>query len=340
MTKPSIIITPHPRTISETFDAATWAELHDTANVIWGKDEPMPAAAFTAALATATAVAVGNWPYPAATLQAAGPNLEVIFEMLGTHDHPQLDYATCFARGILVGSIAPVFGDVVAEMCLALALAAARGVGISDRCFRTATEEYLHAGTKGSISLHGKTVGFVGCGAISRGLQSLLEPFGVTLIGYDPWLDPTALEQRGIEHVELEELFSRSNVVFVLAVPTPANKGMISNQLMALLAAEDVLVVASRAHVVEFEALTNHLLAGHFRAGIDVFPQEPLPPDHPIRQADGAVLTAHLAGALPEALHQIGCVIVQDLKDVLAGAQPRQMQYATPQRIHSLRQVQ
>jgi phosphoglycerate dehydrogenase-like enzyme len=51
------------------------------------------------------------------------------------------------------------------------------------------------------------------------------------------------------------------------------------------------------------------------------------------------VLTAHLAGALPEALHEIGHLIVQDLKAVLAGTQPRCLQYATPRLIASLRQA-
>lgn len=336
MTRPSIIISPHPRTISETFDAATWDRLDDVADIVWGRDEPMPQAAFREAISTATAVAVGEWQYGRDSLEQGG-SLRAVFEMLGTHNHPDLDYETCFARGIPVGSIAPVFADVVAEMCLALALAAARGVGSSDRRFRTADELYLHAGNEGSTSLFSKTVGFVGCGSISRTLQRLLAPFGVALLGYDPWLEDAALAVRGIEAVGLHELFERSDAVFVLAVPTPANTGMVSDELMSMLEPGNVLVLGSRAHVIDFEALTAHLLAGHFRAGIDVFPEEPLGSDHPIRQADGAVLTAHLAGALPEALLEIGRMIVDDLEAVLEGRTPTRMQYATPEMVDSLR---
>ena len=100
---------------------------------------------------------------------------------------------------------------------------------------------------------------------------------------------------------------------------------------------DDVIVVGSRAHVVDFDALTELVLAGRFRAGIDVYPEEPLPSRHPIRGAEGAVLTAHLAGALPEALHEIGRMVVGDIAAVVAGREPSMMQYATPQMIESLR---
>ncbi len=337
--KPSIIVNPHPRTMDEIFDRSTLLELADVAEVVWGKDDPMPEGEFRSALARATAVAFGQWPYPVGILQDAGPDLAAVFEVAGTHDHPLFDYATCFERGIPVGSIAPAFADVVAEMSLALALSAARGVGISDRGFRSADETFLHEGNIGSISLYGKTIGFVGCGAISRSLQSLLEPFRPMLVGYDPWLDASVFADRNIEPVGLEELFTRCHVVFVLAVPTPENRGLVSAELMRLLDRDEVLVVTSRAHVVDFDALTNHLLAGDFRAGIDVFPEEPLPASHPIRNAETAVLTAHLAGALPDALHQIGWMVLDDLKAILGKRTPTNMQYATPEMIASLRKT-
>ena len=67
-----------------------------------------------------------------------------------------------------------------------------------------------------------------------------------------------------------------------------------------------VLVLISRAHVVDFDALTELVLAGRFKAAIDVFPVEPLPLDHPIRRAPNAVLSGHRAGSVPEGLREIG----------------------------------
>jgi phosphoglycerate dehydrogenase-like enzyme len=68
-----------------------------------------------------------------------------------------------------------------------------------------------------------------------------------------------------------------------------------------------------------------------------VFPTEPFDPNHGIRGAKGAVLSAHRAGAIPEALLEIGRMVVDDLEALLAGRTPTRMQYATPQLIARLR---
>ena len=68
-----------------------------------------------------------------------------------------------------------------------------------------------------------------------------------------------------------------------------------------------------------------------------MYPTEPLPADHPIRAADAAVLTAHLAGALPEALLEIGRMVTDDLEAIISGRNPTRMQYATPELIELLR---
>jgi len=144
VTKPSIIVAPHPRSISETFDSATWQELNEIADVTWGRDEPMPERDFVAGLADATAVAFGAWPYSEHVIGHASPNLQALFEMLGTHDHRALDYEACFARDMQIGRIAPPFGPVVPEMCLSLPPAAARGAASSDSSFPTPTDAPLH----------------------------------------------------------------------------------------------------------------------------------------------------------------------------------------------------
>jgi phosphoglycerate dehydrogenase-like enzyme len=75
-----------------------------------------------------------------------------------------------------------------------------------------------------------------------------------------------------------------------------------------------VFVLISRSHVVDFEALTELVTAGRFKAAIDVFPQEPLPFDHPIRQAPNVILSAHLAGSVPKDLRTIGRMVVNDIR--------------------------
>lgn len=155
-------------------------------------------------------------------------------------------------------------------------------------------------------------------------------------MAYDPWVGDNALRDRNIESVDLPTLFSESHIVYVLAIPTLDNVGLVSRELMELLPPDAILVVISRAHLVEFDAMTELVLEGRFRVGVDVFPTEPLETDHAIRQAGGAVLSAHRAGALPEALFEIGRMVVADLEVLLAGGEPTRMQYATPEMIRGL----
>ena len=82
---------------------------------------------------------------------------------------------------------------------------------------------------------------------------------------------------------------------------------------------------------MDFDALTEMLLAGRFRAGIDVYPQEPLPRDHPIRQAEHAVLSSHRAGAMGEALRNIGRLVTNDIEAICQGLVPQYMQVAQPE---------
>ena len=335
--KPRVIVAPEFRTMAEVFDPQTLARLEDLVEVVWGRDGPMPQGVFVAALADATAVVFGTWHYGRDAIRQAGDSLRYVFEVAGSHHHADLDYATCFERGTAVGSCAPAFGPAVAEMALALTLDAARLVSEGDRAFRAGEERWLHAGNEGAVTLYGKTFGFLGAGGLSVSLQALLEPFGGRFLAYDPWLEPERLAARSIESVGLDDLFDGSDVVFVLAIPTPENHQLVSRELMERLSPTDILAVISRGHLVDFGAMTDLVLDGRFRLAIDVYPEEPLDRDHRIRTAPNTVFSAHRAGAIPEALHEIGHMVVDDLEAVLEGNEPTRFQYATPEMITRLR---
>jgi phosphoglycerate dehydrogenase-like enzyme len=323
--KPVVSVDPHPRRMAEIFAPADLARLHDLVEVVWGRDEPMPPADASVALARAGAIVCDGWRYGDVLDRA--PSLRAIINVSGGFS-PHLDYDTCFSRGIRVLSVAPAFGRQVAEMALGLALAASRQIVEGDRAMRQGDEAYLHAGNIGTFLLFDKQVGFVGFGSLGRSLQSLLAPFGCRIAAYDPWLAPGYLRGQGVEPATLEEVMERSQVIFVLASPTSENAAMISRPLLGRIRPGAVFVLISRAHVVDFDALTELVLAGRFRAAIDVFPQEPLAPDHPIRRASGAVLSAHRAGSVQEGLWTIGEMVVDDLEAIVQGLPPRRLQPA------------
>src|SRR4051794_20230431 len=147
--KPRVVVDPHFRTMQEIFSPADRARLHAIAEVVWGRDEPMPLDAARAALQDALAIISSGWRYgelpdPTATRYA-------IIDVSGGFPMT-LDYPGCFARGIRVLSAAPAFGPQVAEM----ALAASREIVAGDRAMRIGAERWGHAGNASTFLLYGQ----------------------------------------------------------------------------------------------------------------------------------------------------------------------------------------
>ena len=116
----------------------------------------------------------------------------------------------------------------------------------------------------------------------------------------------------------------------MLAVPSHENRALLDRALLESIRPGAALILVSRAHLVDFDALTEFLHAGRFRAAIDVFPQEPLDPAHPIRRAPNVVISAHRAGTVKEALWEIGEMVLDDLEAIANGMPPQRMQRAEP----------
>jgi phosphoglycerate dehydrogenase-like enzyme len=129
----------------------------------------------------------------------------------------------------------------------------------------------------------------------------------------------------------LEELIATSRFLFVLAVPSASNRALLDREMLERIPPDAILLLMSRSHLVDFDALTELVTAGRFRAAVDVYPQEPLPHDHPIRKAPGVILSSHRAGAILEAIQNIGRIAVRDLEAVLRGLPPQEMQSAQPE---------
>ena len=180
-------------------------------------------------------------------------------------------------------------------------------------------------------------MGLIGCGSLARNLMPLLAPFRCKVLGYDPWISDRYLTRMGVQPAALETLLEQSRVIFVLAIPSKENRALLDRSRLELIRPDAVLALMSRAHVVDFDALTEMLYAGRFKAAIDVFPKEPVPADHPIRHAPGAVLAAHRAGTVREDMWELGRIAVNDLEALLQGLPPREMQPADPDIVFRLR---
>ena len=143
-----------------------------------------------------------------------------------------------------------------------------------------------------------------------------------------------------MESVSLDEVLAASRVVFVLAGVMADNRAMLDRGKLDLMQRGACLVLVSRAALVDFDALTEKLVAGDIRAALDVFPKEPFDKRHPIRRLDSVVLSAHRAGGLAEAYRLMGEMVVDDLGQILRNLPPIRLQRAERETVGKMRSSQ
>ncbi len=322
--KPVVILQPAPQRVERIFSPRTLDLLRERFNVIDLEHDPS-SDSFDAALPDAFAI-IGQPDLPSARLANAA-QLRVIFNVEGNF-FPNVDYQTCFARGIYVLGCGPAYAQAVAEYSLGLAIDLARGISREDRAFRIGAERYVALGNGDAMLLQRSTIGLIGYGNLGRSLHSLLVPFDPTILVYDPWLPDTVLRDRGLEPATLPDVLSRSDILFILATVTSESEQLIGPTELDLIRPMARVVLVSRAGVVDFGALLARVQDGRFLAAIDVWPDEPVPSSSPARQLDGLVLSAHRAGGIPAAFLEIGQMVLDDLDQIWRGLPPVRMQVA------------
>ena len=324
--KPVVVLRTAPQPVERIFTPATMAELSARFRVLdlsAGTEQDLDEA-----LGEAFAV-VGQPDLPSERLHGA-PRLRALLNVEGNF-YPNVDYPTCFQRGIRVLGCGPAYAQAVAEYALGLALDLARGISREDRAFRQGKERYLGEGNADAVLLRHADVGLLGFGNLGRALSQLLVPFAPTLRGYDPWLPAATLREAGIVPAGLEETLATSQFLFVLAAVTDTNAQLLGAEQLDLLPSGARLILVSRAGVVDYDALLDRVADGRLRAAIDVWPDEPVPAGHRARELDGLVLSAHRAGGIPAAFTEIGEMVLDDLTLLAAGLPPVRMQVAAPE---------
>ncbi|MGH8860674.1 MAG: NAD(P)-dependent oxidoreductase [Jatrophihabitantaceae bacterium] len=322
-TRPVVVLLPGPHPSERIFTPQTRAALQAAFDVVDIEGHPER---IDAVLPRAFAI-IGQPDLPESRL-ASAPQLRALFNVEGNF-YPNVDYAACFDRGIHVLGCGPAYAQAVAEYALGLALDLARGITSEDRAFRAGRERYVHEANGDAMLLRGADIGLVGFGNLGRALRPLLDPFRATVRCYDPWLPDAVLEQHGVIASSLEQVLRVSRLLFVLATVTDESEHLLGPSELDLMTPGSRLVLVSRAPVVDFDALLDRVADGRLVAAIDVWPDEPMPPEHRARSLDGLVLSAHRAGGIAEAFHDVGRMVLDDLLLIARGLPPVRMQVAT-----------
>lgn len=234
----------------------------------------------------------------------------------GDPTNVDLDGAT--AAGIPVLRAPGRNADGVAELAVALALAASRGIVQADRdvrdgqVFRDGTIPYQRFR---GWQLAGRTAGIVGYGAVGRAAAWRFEGMGMNVISSDPFA-PDATHS-------LDDLLAEADLVSMHAAVTPETFGLISAERIAMMKPGAVYVNTARAALHDIDALTAALESGRLAAvGLDHFEGENLPPDHPLAGLPNVVLTPHIGGATYDTEANHTMLMATGLEALLAGEAP------------------
>jgi phosphoglycerate dehydrogenase-like enzyme len=335
MNKPLILIDPFPRSVSQIFDDATHKRLESLGEIIWHDGSVAPEAHIDRYLPQATAL-IGQSALPKERLDRA-PLLKAVFNV-ESNFLPNVDYMECHRRGIYVLSTAPVFAKAVAEMALGLALGSARRIPEADAAIRNGNESlYGEGDNQDSILLSGRTLALIGFGNVGRALLPLVQPFGGEILVHDPWIHPSVLKESRVTPASLEDCFRKAEVVFILAATTSENSGQIDSRFFSLMKPGSIVVLVSRAGIVNFDHLLDAAGSGRIRAAIDVWPNEPIPSGDRTRRIPNTVLQAHRAGNIPEIWPWMGQLVVDDLEQILKGLPPQRCQRAQWETVSRIR---
>jgi D-3-phosphoglycerate dehydrogenase len=230
-----------------------------------------------------------------------------------------IDVAAATRKGILVMNTPGGNTVSTAEQTITLLMALARHVPAADA--------HVHAGPARwernkflGTQLAGKTLGVVGLGRIGREVARRAAGLDMKVVGFDPFLAPAAAAQLGIDAVaKLDDLLPRVDFLTVHTPLTDETRDLIGAAQIAKMKKGARVINCARGGIINEAALADALQSGHLGgAALDVFVQEPPPPDHPLLKLPNVVLTPHLGASTAEAQLSVATEAAHLLIDYLA----------------------
>jgi D-3-phosphoglycerate dehydrogenase / 2-oxoglutarate reductase len=268
------------------------------------------------ATAGADVVFVNFAPITRRVLEGLADGAVVIRYGVG-YDNVDVEAAT--AAGVRVANVPDYGTGTVADHAAALVLALVRRLPVHDAAIRR--EGWAAPADAGPVrALSEATAGLIGTGRIGLALAERLQAFGMRVIAHDPYADPQALAERGIERVELDPLLAAADAISLHAPATPETNHVIGAESLAKLKPGAVVVNTARGALVDEAALAEALASGRVGgAGLDVFEPEPLAADSPLRELPNVLLTPHAAFYSDRSVDDLQRLAAEEAGRALAG---------------------
>ena len=332
MSQPTLLLDLHPLTVDDYFDDAGLRALGADFRVIERGGESRDA--FYATHLTGARYVMGRPPLARADLVRCR-DLRAVFGFAGGF-RTDVAYADCERLGIRLLTPSPVLARPVGELALGFALSLVRDIHGTHMEFREGRERYGRHAARGSGLLRGRSLGLVGFGVTGRAILEAFRGFAGTVRVHDPRLSRWELETLGLIPSNLADVLGHSDVVAVTASLTARSRGLIDARQFALMKPGAIFLLLSRAGVVDFDALRAACADGRITAAADVFPNEPVAADDPVRRTPNLLLSPHRAGVLASTVREIGTVIAEDLALMERGLEPRNCTEVDPTLIADL----
>ena len=229
----------------------------------------------------------------------------------------QIDVAAATAKRIPVIHVIRN-AEAVSEFTIGLMICESRNIARAHMSIASGGWTKDFANSKYVMTIRNQTLGIVGLGHIGRLTATKARALGMKVIGYDPYVTQGFLRDEGldIEKHEVDDVFKMSDFVSLHLKATKETEGMVDGRLIGLMKPTAYLINTSRASVVNKEALYSALKGHHIGgAALDVYWDEPLPSDDPLRTLDDVTLTSHLAGTSVDSIPHSPYLLVDTIND-------------------------
>lgn len=225
-----------------------------------------------------------------------------------------------FTRGVRITNWGTLINHTIAEHALLMVLSLLRNTPAWPAAAVSGNYSAELMPVLRTRSLRGKRVGLHGFGAIAREIITLLKPFQVELAACSQGVPHAVFAAHGVEPcADLETLFARSDVLIECESLTPHSRGSVTSAVLACLPPDAVFVNVGRGLIVDETALARLASEKRLRVGLDVFHQEPLPPDSPLAKIPGLLISPHIAGPTWDAFPRCGDHALANLHRYLNG---------------------
>lgn len=175
------------------------------------------------------------------------------------------------------------------------------------------------------VEVYKKTLGIVGLGKIGSHFAAAAKAMGMKLLAYDPFISAERAEQLGCRLVELELLMCESDYITLHIPKTPETKHLINAEVLSKMKPTARIINCARGGIIDEAALAEAIKSGKIAgAAIDVYENEPLEADSPLRSVgQNIVLTPHLGASTAEAQVNVAIDVAEQIRDVLLGLPAR-----------------